>query len=148
MPRERFRWKDDGRLELTNTQPALRAHPSTEEKVWFNHSQVFHLSSAPQEYRRISQRQGLRYRSLWAFSSLMVAAKRAFVKSDDQAMECTFGDGSPISDNEMEAVRAAIWKDMIAFQWQLGDVLAIDNRSVSHGRMPYRGPRSNAVCWA
>jgi alpha-ketoglutarate-dependent taurine dioxygenase len=143
-----FRWKSDGRLELTNTQPALRAHPSTGEKVWFNHSQVFHLSSAPQEYRRISQRQGLRYTSLWAFSSLMVAAKRAFVKSDDQAMECTFGDGSPILDREMEAVRAAIWKNMIAFQWQLGDVLAIDNRSVSHGRMPYRGPRSIAVCWA
>ncbi len=47
-----------------------------------------------------------------------------------------------------EAVRAAIWKNLVAFQWQLGDVLAIDNRSVSHGRMPYRGPRSIAVCWA
>ena len=143
-----FRWKDDGRLELTNAQPAMKPHPVTGEPVWFNHSQVFHLSAAPGEYRRIAQRQGSRYRALWVVSSLMVRAKRALVKPDDQAMECTFGDGSPISDADMEAVRAAIWKNMIAFQWQLGDVLAIDNRSISHGRMPYRGPRTIAVCWA
>ncbi len=38
-----FRWKDGGRLELTNIQPALRPHPTTGEPVWFNHAQVFHF---------------------------------------------------------------------------------------------------------
>lgn len=144
-----FRWKSGGRLELTNRQPAFKAHPVTGEAVWFNHSQVFHLSSAPGEYRRIVKRQpGLRYRGLQAFSSVMVRARRAFVAPDDQAMDCTYGDGSPIPDADMEAVRVAIWKNMVAFQWRLGDVLAIDNRAVSHGRMPYEGPRTIAVCWA
>ena len=29
-----------------------------------------------------------------------------------------------------------------------GDVVAIDNFAVSHGRLPYRGPRNVAVAWA
>ena len=33
-------------------------------------------------------------------------------------------------------------------RWQVGDVVAIDNFSVAHGRMPYRGARQVAVCWA
>ena len=143
-----LRWKEGDRLELTNQQPALRPHPGTGEPVWFNHSQVFHLSAAAGEYRRIARRQGPRYRALGAFAAAMVAVKRATVAPDDQAMNCTYGDGTPIPDADMEAVRAAIWKNLIAFRWEKGDVLAIDNRAVSHGRMPYRGPRSIAVCWA
>ncbi len=78
----------------------------------------------------------------------MVRMKRAAVAPDDQAMDCTYGDGAPIPDQDMEALRDAIWKNLIAFQWQRGDVLAIDNRAISHGRMPYQGPRNIAVCWA
>jgi alpha-ketoglutarate-dependent taurine dioxygenase len=142
------RWKSNDRLALFGTQPALRPHPRTGEPVWFNHAQVFHLGSAPAEYRRIARRMGPRYLWLWAFSALLVSARRAFVRPDYQAMDCTFGDGSPIPDGDMEAVRDAIWKNMVAFKWEEGDVLAIDNCAVSHGRMPYRGPRSVAVCWA
>ena len=63
-------------------------------------------------------------------------------------MDCTYGDGTPITTAEMEQVRDAIWKNLVAFSWQQGDVLAIDNFAVSHGRMPYQGPRQVAVCWA
>jgi alpha-ketoglutarate-dependent taurine dioxygenase len=143
-----WRWREPDRLQLVNVQPALRAHPETGEPVWFNHAQVFHLGAAPGEYRRIARRLGPRWLGLWAFSAALVAAKRAFVRPDDQAMDSTYGDGSPISDAEMEAVREAIWKNLVAFPWKQGDVLAIDNRSVSHGRMPYSGPRAIAVCWA
>lgn len=142
------RWKDGDRLELTNSQPALRPHPRTGEPVWFNHSQVFHLSCAPGEYQRIAQRQGARYLALWALAAAVVKLKRWFTRPDDQAMDCTYGDGSRISDRDMNAVRDAIWKNLVAFQWQTGDVLAIDNRAVSHGRMPYSGPRVVAACWA
>ena len=143
-----YHWREPDRLQLINAQPALRAHPETGEAVWFNHAQVFHLGAAPGEYRRIARRLGPRWLGLWALSTAMVAAKRAFVRPDDQAMDSTYGDGSPISDAEMEAVRDAIWKNLVAFPWQKGDLLAIDNRAVSHGRLPYRGPRSVAVCWA
>ena len=67
---------------------------------------------------------------------------------EDQAMHCTHADGSPIADADMEAVRDAIWKNMVFFKWRRGDVLVIDNDAVSHGRMPYTGPRKIAVAWA
>ena len=63
-------------------------------------------------------------------------------------MHCTHADGSPIADADMDAVRDAIWKNMVFFKWRKGDVLVIDNDAVSHGRMPFRGPREIAVAWA
>lgn len=141
-------WKPGNRLALTNSQPAVRSHPETGEPVWFNHSQVFHLSAAPGELRRIARLQRpLRNGALTLLSSLIVAAKKRG-PVEDQAMHCTYGDGTPIADEDMEAVRDAIWKNMVRFRWQVGDVVAIDNFAVSHGRMPYAGPRMITVCWA
>jgi hypothetical protein len=37
---------------------------------------------------------------------------------------------------------------MVIFPWAQGDVVAIDNRSVAHGRMPYRGEREIVVAWS
>ena len=135
-------WGERGRLRLTNVQPAFREHRG--EKVWFNHAQVFHPTTAPAEYRRIARRQGFRFRMLSAVARAALLAQ----SSKERGMDCTFGDGTPISASEMERVRDAIWKNLVAFRWEKGDVLAIDNLAVSHGRMPYRGPRKVAVCWA
>ena len=141
-------WLPGGKLRLVNTQPAVKLHPLTGEPTWFNHSQVFHLSAAEGEYRRIAARLGKpRYALLSGLAAAMVRLKRL---SDplDQAMNCTFGDGSPISDADMEKVRSAIWKNMVFLPWRKGDVMVIDNFAVGHGRMPYTGPRSIAVAWA
>jgi hypothetical protein len=78
----------------------------------------------------------------------MVAMQRRTKSSDEQSMHCTYGDGREISDADMEHVRDVIWKHMVVTPWRRGDVLAIDNHSVAHGRLPYRGPRQVAVCWA
>jgi hypothetical protein len=117
--------------------------------VWFNHTQVFHLSAVPAEYRRIARRQRtLAHRGLAAVAAAAVRLRAAFQDPMDQAMHCTFGDGTPIPDEDMDQVRDAIWKNMVCFPWRRGDVLVIDNDAVAHGRMPYRGPRTVAVAWA
>jgi alpha-ketoglutarate-dependent taurine dioxygenase len=144
-----YQWKSGGRLALVNTQPATRLHPETGEPVWFNHSQVFHLSAASGEFRRIARRQRpVQSRALALLADTLVAVKHATRPAEDQAMHCTYGDGSEIPLADMEAVRDAIWKNLVAFRWQVGDVVAIDNFAVSHGRLPYRGPRTITVCWA
>jgi hypothetical protein len=144
-----FAWKEGGGLRLWNQQPAFHAHPRTGEIAWFNHSQVFHLSAAPAEYRRIARRQGaFRYGLLAAVAGAAVMAKKTLTRPEDQAMHCCWPDWTPISDAEMDAVRDAIWKNLVFFPWQRGDVVAIDNFAVAHGRMPYQGPRKIAVCWA
>lgn len=138
------------RLRLIHCQPAVIRHPRSGDKVWFNHSQVFHLSAASGEYRRIAARQGpaLKYHFLAAFAATLAAIKARTLAPEDQALHCTFGDGAEIPDSDMEEVRTAIWKNLVAFKWRQGDVLAIDNFAISHGRMPYHGPRRVAVCWA
>jgi alpha-ketoglutarate-dependent taurine dioxygenase len=143
-------WKPRGRLALINTQPAVRVHPETGEPVWFNHSQVFHLSTVTAEYLRIATRQHprRRYLGLAAVSHLMTAAKRRLLADEDQAMHCTFGDGSPIPDSDMDAVREAIWRNLVFFRWQQGDMIAIDNAAIAHGRMPFEGPRQVVVAWS
>jgi alpha-ketoglutarate-dependent taurine dioxygenase len=142
-------WRPGGRLRLVNTQPATRVHPVTGETVWFNHSQVFHLSAVPAEYGFIAGRLGKRrYRALQQVARAMVLVKGLTKGSDDQAMHCTYGDGAAIPDSDMDRVREAIWKNMVAFRWEVGDVVAIDNRSTAHGRLPYSGPRTIAVAWA
>jgi alpha-ketoglutarate-dependent taurine dioxygenase len=143
-----FLFLPGGRLRLVNRQDAVRAHPKTGELAWFNHSQVFHLSAAEGEYRRILDRQPqLRYHMLRLVAMAGARLKLLHREPEELAMHCTYGDGSEIPDADMERVRDAIWKNLVAFRWQLGDVVMIDNFSVSHGRMPYSGPRHIIVSW-
>ncbi len=144
-----FQWKNDGGLRLANRTPVTRAHPVTGETVWHNHTQVFHLSQAVGEYRRIHRlRPSWRHWSLLQFARVMTEAKRRTTSSEEQSLHCTHADGREISDADMEAVREAIWENMVIEPWQRGDVVAIDNHSTSHGRLPYQGPRQVAVAWA
>jgi hypothetical protein len=142
-------WTANQGLRLISTQPVYRDHPQTGERVWHNHTQVFHLSAAPGEYRRIAAlRPTLRNRAMSQVARVLVAMQRALRGSDEQAMHCTYADGREIADADMEHVRDVIWRHLVVTPWQRGDVLAIDNHSVAHGRLPYSGPRQVAVAWA
>lgn len=142
-------WRDDGRLRLVSTQPAAQPHPVTGEMVWFNHAHVFHGSVAPGEYKRIAARLGAWPWRGWQLAATALAFWQGLGRDpEDGAMHVTFADGGAIPEADFEAVRDAIWKNMVFPRWERGDVTAIDNRSVSHGRMPYSGERLVAVCWA
>ena len=78
----------------------------------------------------------------------MVLLQRVTKGSEEQSMHCTYADGREIPDADMEHVRDVIWRHMVVVPWRCGDIVAIDNHSVAHGRLPYRGPRQIAVCWA
>ena len=142
-------WKDNDRLALISEHDAMRPHPETGEPVWFNHAQVFHLSAAPGEFKRIARlRPSLRHIGLWLFSSALVGWKRLRYASEDQAMHVTWADRSEITDADLDAVRDAIWKNLAVVSWKQGDVVAIDNHAIGHGRLPYQGPRKVVVSWA
>jgi alpha-ketoglutarate-dependent taurine dioxygenase len=144
-----FHWKDDDKLVLINDQEAIAKHPITGEKVWFNHLQVFHEAAAAIEYGYIAKRQkNLRAASFNVFTSLMSSIKKLTTKEGDQAMNCTFRDGTPIPVSYVKHVEEVIWKNMVIFSWRKGDVLAIDNFSTSLGRLQYNCPREIQVCWA
>jgi hypothetical protein len=142
-------WGSGDRLRLISEHEALRPHPNGGAPVWFNHSQVFHMSSAPSELGRIFRRTGeARTFAWWRIAQVMIAAKRRLVRPEDQALHCTYRDGREIPVEDLEHVRDEIWRRMIATPWQSGDMVVIDNFAVSHGRLPYHGPREVVVAWA
>lgn len=59
------------------------------------------------------------------------------------------GDDSKASEGEGELIDPTVMKDAekimddicVAFRWQNGDVLLLDNRTTMHSRRPYEGPR-------
>lgn len=141
-------WTDGGGLRLVSTQPIVRTHPVTGEPVWHNHITTFHLSQAAGEYARIYD-----LRPTWTHWGLLQLARvleavQRWKSPDELAMHCTYADGTEIPAADVEHLRDVIWRHLVVTPWRQGDVLAIDNYAVSHGRLPYDGPRSVAVAWA
>lgn len=144
-----YTWYGKEKLRLVSTHRAVENHPSTGEPVWFNHVQVFHLGSAPAEYRRIFQRtKEPRILFFWQLSKALVAMKKLRGSTENLSLHATYADGREIPDSDLEHLRDVIWKNMVVFPWAQGDVVAIDNRSVAHGRLPYRGEREIVVAWS
>lgn len=47
-----------------------------------------------------------------------------------------YGDGEPIEPHVLETLRALQWNISVAFAWEPGDVLCLDNVGCQHGRLP------------
>ncbi len=117
-----FEWKSTDRLRTVQRCQSIARHPKTGEMVWFNQAHLFHVSSLEAEIRDLLLTSG-----------------------DEPPRNAYFGDGSPISDADLESVRAAYEAETIAFLWQKGDVLIVDNMLVAHGRRPFSGARKIVV---
>ena len=122
-----FEWKDGNRLRTRQVRPAIRTHPYTGEESWFNHMLFFHITSLPPSVRD-------------AFVS--------GIKEEDFPFNTYYGDGSPIEPAVLEEVREAYAQETVAFPWQKGDILMVDNMLAAHGREPFTGPRKIMVAMA
>lgn len=122
-----FEWKGDGELRTSQLCQAVAAHPRTGEALWFNQAHLFHVSAlAPEEREALIDAVG----------------------EEEVPRNVTFGDGSPIPDEDLAEVRRALEAEKIAFPWREGDVMMLDNMLVMHGREPYRGARKVVVAMA
>lgn len=116
----RYRWLDDDHLQTIEICQAAWRHPSDGRWLWLNQAHLFHVSHLEPEMR-----------------ALMEEA----YEPDDLPRHATFGDGSPIPDADLDAVRAAYDLNTLSFPWETGDVLLVDNLAMAHGRNRYTGPR-------
>jgi alpha-ketoglutarate-dependent taurine dioxygenase len=115
-----YQWRADGRLRTRQVCQAVASHPHDGRPLWFNQAHLFHHSSLAPDVRQ---------------------ALLEVFGEDDLPRNATFGDGTPIPLADLEAVRAAYRDEMVAFPWQRGDVLLVDNMAVAHARTPYHGER-------
>lgn len=114
-----FTWYGDDQLRTSQVCQAVTAHPVTGAELWFNQAHLFHTSALSGEVR----------------AELLEGGH------SEMPRQVYYGDGEPIADSVLDHVRAAYASETIREPWQNGDVMLIDNMSVSHGRDPYRGPR-------
>lgn len=113
-------WKPGDRLRTRQIGPAIVRHPQTGEAVWFNHGTFFHATTLPARVR----------------DALM-----SEFAPEDLPQNTFYGDGSPIEPEVVETLRQIYLDAMVAFPWQRGDVLMLDNILALHARNPYRGAR-------
>jgi alpha-ketoglutarate-dependent taurine dioxygenase len=121
-------WSDDGELCTRDVCQATAVHPRSGEKVWFNQAHLFHVSALEEVVRE----------------TLL-----AVVDDESQLPRHVFyGDGSPIELSVLEEIRGVLAQEAVAFAWQAGDVLMLDNMLAAHGRSPFTGPRRVVVAMA
>lgn len=115
-----FEWKGEETLRTRAVRPAISRHPVTGELVWFNHATILHVSTLTPAVRE---------------------ALLADFAEEELPTNSYYGDGSPIESEVLDQLRAAYHAETIAFPWQEGDILMVDNTLVAHGRQPFSGER-------
>jgi alpha-ketoglutarate-dependent taurine dioxygenase len=115
-------WKKDGSGKFTQTRPAIRRHPQTQEELWFNQVDQFYPAIyGPEVYEALLTMNG-------------------GVK-ENLPMYATFGDGSEIPMSYIEEIIGVLDMVTIPVSWEKGDLLIVDNMSSLHGRLAFRGNR-------
>ncbi|HKX31465.1 MAG TPA: TauD/TfdA family dioxygenase [Blastocatellia bacterium] len=116
-----YSWKSDGGLRTSIVAEAIMKHPETNEEVWANQAEQWHLSSLPPQTRK----------------DLLAA----FKTEENLPHHASFADGAPLMETDLEHIRQAIDEQERVFQWTERDVLLCDNYLVAHGRQPFTGER-------
>ncbi len=115
-----WEWRGDGGLQTRRVCQAVVRHPETGELAFFNQIQAHHVSCLAAGVRE---------------SVLSLFGERGAPRN------VYFGDGSRISDEEMQEVREVYEEEAVDFGWEQGDVLVVENMLVAHGRRAYAGER-------
>jgi len=113
-------WKEEGRLRTRQVRPAVETHPKTGQKVWFNHVAFWHVSSLEDDLREMFLGE---------------------LGEENLPYNTYYGDGTPIPEDVVAHLRSVYDQATIAFPWQEGDLLMLDNVLTAHGRKPFEGPR-------
>ena len=117
-------WRSGDRLRTRGARPAVIPHPVTGEKTWFNQGQHWHVACLDPETSE---------------------SMRSLFPDDELPRHLFFGDGTPIPDEWMATILEVYDRLEVAFPWQKGDVVLLDNVLVAHGRNPFSGPRKILV---
>ncbi|MFT7589776.1 MAG: alpha-ketoglutarate-dependent taurine dioxygenase [Limisphaerales bacterium] len=145
---QKYSFRGDRSLKLINKSKAFKSHPITGDTIWFNHTQVFHPEGVVIEAEQIAKRQkSLKQKAVAVFLRSLYTITKPILKDERRGTQVTFGDKSKIPIKYIKHIQDVIWKNMVFFPWQRGDILVLDNYRVSHGRMPFKGAREIQVAW-
>ncbi len=114
-------------LRTRARREAVHRHPVTNELVWFNHLAFWHVTTLAAE---------------------VCAGLRQMFDESNLPTNTYYGDGQPVPDDVVAHLRDCYRMAQRRFDWQLDDVLIVDNMLAAHGREPFTGARRIAVAMA
>lgn len=118
-----FQWHRDHWIEISQLRPAIMEHPLTGEKVWFNQAHLFDFNPKMLGWWR------------------HIALKAIYARPHTTLHKIFFGDGTKIPKEDLYHIMDVLDAHTIAFPWQKGDVLMLDNVLAMHGRNTFTGKR-------
>jgi alpha-ketoglutarate-dependent taurine dioxygenase len=119
-------WVRPDHLRTIQVRHSVAVHPVTRDRVWFNQAPLFHVAML---------KEGVSQRFLEEFAE------------EDLPSNSYYGDGSPIGRSELEAILEAYERAELRFDWEVGDVVLLDNMLVAHAREPFDGDRLITVAF-
>jgi hypothetical protein len=125
-----YRWNDDGSLTTEFRTAGVIEHPETGQRVWFNQIPAQTMRT------KIERRFG---------PAITALIEEYYPPGRTRPTETWFGDGGAIDPADIDAVYDALDTVTLAFPWQAGDVMVLDNVLTAHGRNPYTGDRDVQV---
>ena len=117
-----YEWEKDC-LFYWNNLPPFISHARTGEQLWFNQVTANHCS-----YHASSPH----------FEGIKLPNKK-------YPFHTTYGDGEEFEEGLVDEHRRVTWESAVAFQWQDGDVLFLDQLIVQHSRLSFKGNREVGI---
>lgn len=118
-----LKWNGNDWLQISQERPAAIQHPITKEDVWFNQAHLFDFNP--------------RLLGMWRY----VAAQGFYYRPHTKLHTVSYADGSPIRREDFYHIMDTLDENTIAFPWQKGDLMVLDNVLSMHGRATFTGKR-------
>ncbi|WP_196073190.1 TauD/TfdA family dioxygenase [Nakamurella alba] len=120
-------WEPDGSLTTEFLAPGFIEYPTLDAPLWFNQ---LHAQSM----------------TLRTYGATNLALFFEYYPRDRvRPYETLLGNRSQISARQIDAIYDVLDRHTVAFPWQRGDVMVVDNIITMHGRNPFRGKRDTQV---
>jgi alpha-ketoglutarate-dependent taurine dioxygenase len=119
-----WEWLGDGSLRTRQRRSAIITHPQSGEPVWFNHVAFWNKWTLDPEIRDVLT---------------------DTFGEDAMPFGTFFGDGTALSEDEVQTLNRTYDQVTMREAWRPGDVLLVDNILCAHGRDAFRGDRKILV---
>ncbi len=120
-----YEWvEEDDSMITRQRRSAIVTHPATGEKTWFNHF------------------------AFWNSRTLDPDVREVLVETygdDGLPFNTYLGDGTRLTDAEVDAINDVYDRVTVRETWQQGDLMLVDNILCAHGREAYKGDRKILV---
>ncbi|MFD5143941.1 TauD/TfdA family dioxygenase [Streptomyces sp. NPDC058401] len=120
-----YEWvEEDDSMITRQRRSAIVTHPATGERTWFNHF------------------------AFWNSRTLDPDIREVLVETygeDGLPFNTYLGDGTRLTDAEVDAINEVYDRVTVRETWQQGDLMLVDNILCAHGREAYKGDRKILV---